>query len=1002
MPIIVCKPKSLPLLKLAAAAQRAIEINPANATEQRRIVRTPVGRRGGQRRLADVVGRRWASSGVRLSVSFMDSPPRELRVRILQHMNAWGKSANVRFSETQDTGEVRIARLDSPEQLAGYWSYIGTEILEVPEDEPTLNLEGFTVRTSDAEFRRAVRHEAGHTLGFEHEHMRTELVKKIDRAKAIAFFDEVHGWTPEEVEEQVLTPLRTTSIMGTAETGPHSIMCYHIPAAITKDGKAIVTGKDISPNDFAFAASLYPKQSSGHRPLSAGSRSAVERTASLPPALAEAARRGELVLYVGSGLSAPAGFPTWGTLVRQLFEWRSNNAGSPPELIAAWKDSLEREEFNTVADSILSDPAITPEGLASFLRPLFDANGRRSPWIDMLPGLQPSAVLSTNFGTLLEQAFPEWPVYTPFDAEAILEAHTANTPHVIKLYGRLQAPSTILLSPLQFEVTMTENRRFANYMEALFAMRTILFVGASVDGMVSYLRGLRLNAVIPDRHFALIADEEPGWRTRAEAVRSRFGITFLPFSAHGGYAALGPLLDGLRDAIGTPRGKAITNKRSRTQRTYISRVELERIGPFDRQEFELTSSWNALIGDNGVGKSTVLKAIAVAMCGDDAMSYAGRIVKTGATHGIVTLHTSAGAVYRTDIYLRDALAEVRTLPARPIEADKWLAIGFPPLRSMPWTKAKLLTHDSSRRLTAADLMPLLTGDPDTRSESVRDWLLGLENRIREGRGPATSARVLRDRFVSAMEKLLALSGVRFGAAVTASGEIRVRTAEGDLPLEAISQGAASLFGWVGVLLQRQADLPAYDRLLFPTLVLVDEIDAHMHPGWQWTLVDVVNELCPDVQFIVTTHSPLIVGSMDAREVHALERRGHKKQVVVTRIEESLKGYRADQILTHEVFGMHTTRSRATVAKLERYEQLHALSKRSTQQEQTYKSLAAELRAQIPGHAERREDRERLQNDVTQLEARIGAMKSVNRRQTIADAGRVLGKLLKSRTGPARK
>jgi hypothetical protein len=160
---------------------------------------------------------------------------------------------------------VRIARLDSPPDLAGYWSWVGTEILEIPNDEPTMNLEGFTMRVSDAEFRRVVRHEAGHTLGFDHEHMRGALVKKIDRQKAFAFFDRTQGWTQKEVEAQVLTPLSQRSIMGTAEADPLSIMCYQIPGAITKDGKPIVGGKDINPTDFAFAASVYPKKVAARR-----------------------------------------------------------------------------------------------------------------------------------------------------------------------------------------------------------------------------------------------------------------------------------------------------------------------------------------------------------------------------------------------------------------------------------------------------------------------------------------------------------------------------------------------------------------------------------------------------------------------------------------------------------------------------------------------------------------------------------------------------------------
>jgi hypothetical protein len=235
-------------------------INPANGAARRTVVRTPVGRRGGGRRLAVVIGNKWPTTGVRLTVQFLDSPPASLRARIVLHMNAWDRTANVRFTETRGAGQVRVARLDRPDAVSGYWSYVGTEILGVDDDEPTLNLDSFTMRTAESEFRRVVRHEAGHTLGFDHEHMRGALVKKIDRKRALSYFDLTQGWTPEEVDEQVLTPLAEATIMGTAESDPTSIMCYQIPGAITKDGKPIRGGRDINPTDFAFAASIYPKR----------------------------------------------------------------------------------------------------------------------------------------------------------------------------------------------------------------------------------------------------------------------------------------------------------------------------------------------------------------------------------------------------------------------------------------------------------------------------------------------------------------------------------------------------------------------------------------------------------------------------------------------------------------------------------------------------------------------------------------------------------------------
>jgi len=143
--------------------------------------------------------------------------------------------------------------------MAGYWSYLGTDILSIPANKPTMNLESFTMNTPESEFHRVVRHETGHALGFPHEHMRRELVKRIDTAKAIKYFRATQGWTPDEVRQQVLTPIEESSLLGTAHADPRSIMCYQIPGTITKDGKPITGGKDIDKKDYAFAASVYPK-----------------------------------------------------------------------------------------------------------------------------------------------------------------------------------------------------------------------------------------------------------------------------------------------------------------------------------------------------------------------------------------------------------------------------------------------------------------------------------------------------------------------------------------------------------------------------------------------------------------------------------------------------------------------------------------------------------------------------------------------------------------------
>jgi hypothetical protein len=208
--------------------------------------------------LSVLVPRRWPAGGVRLTVGFLDDAPADLRARIVLHMNAWAKTAKVSFVEAQNQAQVRIARIAGVDE-GGYWSYLGTDILHIEKDQPTMNLEAFTMATSESEFTRVVRHETGHTLGFPHEHMRRELVELIDRERAFQYFGETQGWSRDEVEQQVLTPIEDSSLLGTPRADSNSIMCYEIPGEITKSGEPIAGGTDIDELDYEFAGSVYPK-----------------------------------------------------------------------------------------------------------------------------------------------------------------------------------------------------------------------------------------------------------------------------------------------------------------------------------------------------------------------------------------------------------------------------------------------------------------------------------------------------------------------------------------------------------------------------------------------------------------------------------------------------------------------------------------------------------------------------------------------------------------------
>lgn len=134
-----------------------------------------------------------------------------------------------------------------------------------------------------------------------------------------------------------------------------------------------------------------------------------------------------------------------------------------------------------------------------------------------------------------------------------------------------------------------------------------------------------------------------------------------------------------------------------------------------------------------------------------------------------------------------------------------------------------------------------------------------------------------------------------------------------LPFGALSDGFRSYIGLVADMLYHLNYVcPKKSKLtVLSGVVMIDDIDVHLHPKWQREVVPKLAGTFPKLQFIITSHSPLVAGTLHAANIRVIE------DNQIHEYTERIHGLSADQILTSSYFGLDTSRSVAAVEKLNR-------------------------------------------------------------------------------------
>lgn len=132
---------------------------------------------------------------------------------------------------------------------------------------------------------------------------------------------------------------------------------------------------------------------------------------------------------------------------------------------------------------------------------------------------------------------------------------------------------------------------------------------------------------------------------------------------------------------------------------------------------------------------------------------------------------------------------------------------------------------------------------------------------------------------------------------------------GELPISTLSDGIRNMIGLVADIAFRATklnpQLGARASLDTPGIVLIDEVDMHLHPTWQQVVVSQLQEAFPRIQFIITTHSPQVLTSVDAscvRKLRQVQSDDGKTKIIVEHVSQQTKGVASSDLLA-EIMGV---------------------------------------------------------------------------------------------------
>ena len=357
-------------------------------------------------------------------------------------------------------------------------------------------------------------------------------------------------------------------------------------------------------------------------------------------------------------------------------------------------------------------------------------------------------------------------------------------------------------------------------------------------------------------------------------------------------------IENIRKGINPPEFKNFEDNK-----LWVDCLQFENINAFNKENISFEKRVSCFIGKNGSGKTTILRGLALALVGSKDFTIGEvpflRITETKQ----YPLYASEGNidVFYTleskELHNRIKFRSINNNASPLLEADEGQSLRDKnePLLLNPKTLIIAFsqqTHekpnqnnngqdrsikDSSKETSlngafpmVSDINSLILNKPDNRFKEFRKWLEALIT-ANTPLDRAANKKVIDEIF----DIINAIIKPKTPIRLASEGDTNIITPNNPkgIPMEYLSQGYQNVFAWLGFFMKRlyeyKSTLNIDDNISFselPAVCFIDEIDTYIHPDWQYSLLSGLVEKFKNVQFFVTSHSPLVLSGVPSKDI----------------------------------------------------------------------------------------------------------------------------------------